>query len=66
MSTTQIQLSKPAILTENACKTLYQNGIDKMQASILVHGPVLNLVVAERFRDTMVRSVPFSDKLKPS
>jgi hypothetical protein len=47
MSTTHIQLSKLAISPENARKTFTKTGIDEMQASILAHGLMQNLVVTE-------------------
>jgi ParB family chromosome partitioning protein len=47
MSTTQIPLSKLAISPENACKTFSKSGIHEMQASILAHGGIQNLVVTE-------------------
>lgn len=47
MSTTQIQLSKLVVSPENARKTFTKTGIDEMQASILAHGLMQNLVVTE-------------------
>jgi ParB family chromosome partitioning protein len=47
MSTTHIQLSKLHVSTANARKTFSKAGIEEMQASIIAHGLMQNLVVTE-------------------